>query len=385
MGGCVDGWVDPAFGAVREVFEAGFADGRNLGAAVAAFVRGRAVVDLWGGVADARTGRAWERDTACVTFSCTKAITATAALHLAQQTGARWDEPVAAWWPEYAVAGKEATTLADLLTHRAGLPAFERPVTAAEAADPAAMAALLAPQRPAWEPGTAHGYHAFTFGWLAGEYVRRHTGSTVGDYARRHLGDELRIGVAGADAERAARVVLPPAGEPAWSADDAGPIDAAAVARLAQAYQDPASPMMRAIANPAAAYNRPEVLAGGWPASGLVTTARALARFYRDLAGGALLAPALLGEAVGERVRGSDLVLLLESAFGLGYMLPSENFILPEPARRTAFGHPGAGGAVGLGDVDHQVAIAFVPNLRRDWLAGDRRAYDLVAAVYDAL
>jgi CubicO group peptidase (beta-lactamase class C family) len=207
----------------------------------------------------------------------------------------------------------------------------------------------------------------------------------VGDYARRHLGDELRIGVAGADAERAARVAFPPPGEPAWSADDAGPIDAAAVARVAQAYQDPASPMTRATATPAAAYNRPEVLAGGWPASGLVTTARALARFYRDLAGGALLAPALLGEAVRERVRGSDLVLLLESAFGLGYMLPSENLILPEPARRTAFGHPGAGGAVGLGDVDNEVAIAFVPNLRRDWLAGDRRAYDLVAAVYDAL
>ena len=78
-------------------------------------------------------------------------------------------------------------------------------------------------------------------------------------------------------------------------------------------------------------------------------------------------------------------MLLLESAFGLGYMLPSQNFILPEPARPAAFGHPGAGGAIGLGDIDNQVAIAFIPNLRRDWLAGDRRAHDLVAAVYNAL
>jgi CubicO group peptidase (beta-lactamase class C family) len=162
-------------------------------------------------------------------------------------------------------------------------------------------------------------------------------------------------------------------------------IDAATVARLAQAYQDPASLMMRASANPLAAYHKPEVLAGGWPAAGLVTTARALARFYRDLTGGALLAPELLSEAIRERVRGGDRVLLLESAFGLGYMLPSQNFILPEPARPTAFGHPGAGGAIGLGDLDNRVAIAFIPNLRRDWLAGDRRAYDLVAAVYDAL
>jgi CubicO group peptidase (beta-lactamase class C family) len=383
MGGSVDGWVDPAFRAVREVFDASFADGRNAGAAVAAFVGGRAVVDLWGGSADPRTGRAWVRDTPCVTFSCTKAVTATAALRVAQDEGAGWDERVAAWWPEYAVAGKEATTLADLLTHRAGVPAFDRTVTATEAADPAAMAALLAHQRPVWEPGAGHGYHALTFGWLVGEYVRRHTGRTVGDYVRSHLGEDLWIGAPPAGAPRAARVVSPPAGETAWS--DAGPIDAATVARLAQAYQDPASLLMRASANPVAAYNNPEVLAGGWPASGLVTTARALARFYRDLVGGALLAPGLRSDAVRERVRGSDLVLLLESAFGLGYMLPSQNFILPEAACPTAFGHPGAGGAIGLGDIDNQVAIAFIPNLRRDWLAGDRRAYDLVAAVYRAL
>jgi len=383
MGERVTGWTDPAFGAVREVFEASFDDGRNLGAAVAAFVGGRPVVDLWGGSADARTGRAWVRDTPCVTFSCTKAITATAALRVAQDAGTGWDERVAAWWPEYAVAGKEATTLADLLTHRAGLPAFDRPVTAAEAADPAAMAARLARQHPEWQPGTVHGYHAFTFGWLVGEYVRRHTGRTVGEYVRDHLGDELWIGAPPAAAQQAARVEFPPADQQAWS--DAGPIEAGTVARLAQAYRDPESPMMRASANPVAAYNKPEVLAGGWPATGLVTTARALARFYRDLAGGALLAPGLLSDAVRERVRGSDRVLLLESAFGLGYMLPSQNFILPEPARPTAFGHPGAGGAIGLGDIDNQVAIAFIPNLRRDWLAGDRRAYDLVAAIYAAL
>ena len=383
MDGRVDGWTDPAFQAVREVFEASFADGRNTGAAVAAFVGGRAVVDLWGGSADTRTGRAWLRDTPCVTFSCTKAITATAALRVAQDARVEWDEPVSTWWPEYAVAGKEATTLADLLTHRAGVPAFDHPVTATEAADHAAMAARLAQQHPAWEPGTGHGYHALTFGWLVGEFVRRRTGHPVGEYVRSHLGDELWIGVPSAVAQRAARVAFPPADQMAWS--DAGPIDAATVARLAQAYQDPASLVMRSSVNPVPAYNRPEVLAGGWPATGLVTTARALARFYRDLAGGALLAPGPLSEAVRERARGSDLVLLLESSFGLGYMLPSQNFILPEAARPTAFGHPGAGGAIGLGDIDNQVAIAFIPNLRRDWLAGDRRAYDLVAAIYAAL
>jgi hypothetical protein len=101
--------------------------------------------------------------------------------------------------------------------------------------------------------------------------------------------------------------------------------------------------------------------------------------------GGAVLSPESLREAVREHARGPDSVLLMESAFGLGHMLPSQNFMLPEPARSTAFGHPGAGGSLGLGDVDNQVAIAFVANLRRDWLAGDRRAYDLVATTYSAL
>jgi CubicO group peptidase (beta-lactamase class C family) len=383
MDGLVDGRVDPAFQTVRDVFEASFTDRQNVGAAVAVFVDGRAVVDLWGGVADSRTRRPWERDTPAVTFSCTKAVTATAALAVAGEVGRGWQERVTTWWPEYGVAGKEATTLADMLTHRAGLPAFDRVVSAAQAADPAAMAALLAGQRPVWVPGAEHGYHALTFGWLVGEFVRRHTGLTVGQYVRRHLGNQLWIGVPPPVVERTARVESPPERERAWT--DPGPIEAGTVTRMAKAYRDPGSLVMRASTNPIGSYNKPDVLAGGWPAAGLVTTARALARFYRDLVGGAVLASETLDEAVRAHVRGPDSVLLLESAFGLGYMLPSQNFILPESARPTAFGHPGAGGSVGLGDIDNQVAIAFVANLRRDWLAGDRRAYDLVAATYSAL
>lgn len=376
--------MDPAFDGVREVFAAGLADGRDLGAAVAVFVDGRAVVDLWGGIADERTGRPWTEDTACVVFSCTKAVTATAALAVAHAAGVDVDDPVVRWWPEYAAAGKGATTLADLLTHRAGLPVFERPLTAADAADPALMAAELAQQAPRWRPGGAHGYHALTFGWLVGEFVRRYTGAPVGEFVRRRFGPDLRIGVPAQAVGALARLARPAPAESAWTGD-AGPIDPDAVARLAHAYRDPDSLLMRASANPVPDYHKPAVLAGGWPASGLVTTARALAGFYRDLVDGTLLPRAAVADAVRERVRGVDAVLRWESAFGLGYMLPAQNFVLPEAAAATVFGHPGAGGSVGLGDLDNRVAIAFVPNLRRDWLAGDRRAFDLVAAVYQAI
>lgn len=383
MLGHVSGLSDPKFRAVREVFENSFADGQNLGAGLTVYVRARLVVDLWGGVADSRTGRRWEHDTPCPTFSCTKGVTATAALKVARDHGADLDAPVAQWWPEYACAGKESTTTADFLTHSAGLPAFDRPISAAEAADPVAMAALLAAQTPEWEPGTRHGYHALTFGWLVGEFVRRHTDMTVGDYARRYLKSELHIGADSAVRAKMARVEFPPADEMAWT--EPHPIEPGTAARMAVAFRDRDSLTMRATANPLGLYNKPEVLAGGWPGAGLVTTSSTLARFYRTVLQGRYLGPRLLREAIRERVRGTDEVLLMESSFGLGYMLPCENFIVPESARPTVFGHPGAGGAVGLADLDNQVVITFVPNLRRDWMSGDRRAYNLIEAVYASL
>ncbi|MGV9411288.1 serine hydrolase domain-containing protein [Nocardia sp. NPDC003693] len=383
MGGNVGGFADPRFRTVREIFEESFADGQNLGAGLTVYADARLVVDLWGGVADSRTGRAWEQHTPCPTFSCTKAVTATAALQVAAQHGVDLYAPVASWWPEYGCAGKEATTTADLLSHRAGLPAFDRPISAAEAADPAHMAALLAAQTPEWEPGTRHGYHALTFGWLAGELVRRHTGSTVGDYVLRRLKAGLYIGADEAVRTAAARTEFPPADEMAWN--DPYPIDAGTAARMAAAFRDPASLTVRATTNPLGRFNDPEVLAGGWPGAGLVTTSDTLARFYRTLVQGRYLSPSYRREVTAEQVRGPDAVLLSESAFALGYMLPCENLILPNSVPEGIFGHPGAGGGLAFADPGNRLSFTFIPNLRRDWMAGDRRAYNLVEAVYAAL
>lgn len=382
MAGLTEGSADPAFAAVRDIFEASFADGQNWGAAVSVVIDGRPVVDLWGGIADPRTGRQWQRDTACITFSCTKAVTATAALMVADRGGIDLAAPVVSWWPEYGVADKGATTGEHLLSHAAGLPAVERPVSIEQAADPELMAGLLAAQHPLWEPGSRHGYHAFTFGWLAGEIVRRHARMTVGDFVRSYISRDLMIGVAGLD--DIARTGFPEVTEQQW-ATDTTTIPATTVERLVEAYRDPQSLFTRATANPPARYNHPEVLAGGWPASGLVTTARALADFYARLSAGALLPPERLNDAIRVRHSGSDAVMVLGSSYGLGYMRPSQMFSFPDNAGSGAFGHPGAGGAFAFGDVDNQLAFAFVPNLRRDALAGDRRAIDLVEATYSAL
>jgi CubicO group peptidase (beta-lactamase class C family) len=373
------GTCDAAFSAVRDVFDESLASGGDLGASVAAYVDGRCVVDLWGGLADERSARAWERDTACVTFSATKAVTATAALLLAERGAVALDGRVTEWWPEYGAHGKDRTSPVHLLSHQAGLPAFDRPISADEAADPAALAAHLAGQAPDWTPGTAHGYHALTFGWLVGELVRRHSGRTVGEFVRDEFAPELWVGVPESMLGGLARIS---AGRPARAPDLPAPPDV--VARVVAAAQDPQSPMMRSTANPAASFNKPVLLTAGWPAAGLVATARAFAEFYRRLVAGTIIGSGLLREAVRERVRGPDRTMVSETAFGLGFMLPCANMWLPPAARASAFGHPGASGALGLGDLDCKLAFAYIPNLTRPAL-GDRRAYRLVEALYGSL
>ncbi|WP_106398121.1 serine hydrolase domain-containing protein [Actinocorallia populi] len=381
----VQGHCDPAFRGVREAFEAQFAQGRNLGASVAVFAGGRPVVDLWGGIADARTGRAWEHDTPCLAFSCTKAVTAAAALLLAERGEVALDRPVTDWWPEFGAHGKEGVTGEHLLTHRAGLPAFDRPVSAEEAADPAAMAGLLAGQAPEWAPDDGHGYHALTYGWLAGEIVRRTAGMPVGEFVRREFTPGLWIGTPPEVMARAARLSAtgrPPAGAADPQAGEHSGADL--LTRLAEAYLDPESLLNRALHNPSASYNKPVVLRGGWPAAGMVATARDLAAFYDALIGGRILRKETLAEGVRERVRGADKVLLVESAFGLGFMRPAMTFMTPSAGRSTAFGHTGAGGGIGLGDPEKGLAVAFIPNQMGGGMAGDRRSYELVKAAYAA-
>jgi CubicO group peptidase (beta-lactamase class C family) len=425
----VQGTCDPAFSGVRDVFERGFADGHELGAAIAVYVGGRKVVDLWGGVADHRAGRAWTADTPCFGFSCTKAVTATAALLLAERGAYDVDGPVTDWWPEYGTHGKEGTTAAHFLSHQSGLPAFARPISAEEAADFPARAAELAGQEPEWTPGEAHGYHALTYGWLAGEIVRRMSGGrTVGDFVRDEFtGDlDLWIGAPGDVIERAARLRASRSRKQEPKANrDEKPVDADARAsgvanvdadgragrtanvdapqraaarpapdgtlleRMAKAYMDPDSRLNRALNNPhpgKGGYNNPVVLRAGWPSAGMIATAPGLAGFYRDLVAGRILMPETLREALKPRVSGPDLTLLVDSSFGLGFMRPSGTFFTPAAAGRdSAFGHAGAGGSLGLGDLDAELAVAYLPNLMGDQLSGDIRAYNLVKAVYASL
>ncbi|HEY3686469.1 MAG TPA: serine hydrolase domain-containing protein [Streptosporangiaceae bacterium] len=395
LGGPIDGHCDPAFAGVREAFAANFARGDEVGAAVAVYVAGRPVVDLWGGVADHKTGRPWLADTPVLTFSCTKAVTAAAALRLAERGAVDLAAPVRTWWPEFAAAGKADATGEHLLSHQAGLPAFDDPLTAADARDPAALADRLAAQAPLWAPGSDHGYHALTYGWLAGELVRRHAGRTVGAYVADEIAGDLELHLAADDALiaktarlTAKRLTGPASGGGGGAAKPGTPRLKGPAAEMMAAAADPASLMNRAEGNPApgpGGYNNPELLRGGWPAAGLIATARGLAGFYRELLAGRILAPETLRDAVRPRVSGPDRVLKVDSTFGLGFMRPSSVFAIPPAGRDSAFGHTGASGAIGVGDLGSGMAMAYVTNRVGDEVSGGMRAVHLVNAVYRAL
>ncbi|MGW5157442.1 serine hydrolase domain-containing protein [Nonomuraea wenchangensis] len=416
---------DPRFSRVREVFERHFADGEELGAAFAVYQDGELVVDLWDGVADRNTGRPWERDTPAFAYSCTKAVTATVLLQLAERGLVDVSAPVAEVWPEFAARGKAAITVEHLLTHQSGLPVLEEPVPVEEFEDQAAIAARLAAQEPLWEPGTAHGYHALTYGFLVGEVVRRVTGKLVGELVAAEiagpLGLEMWVGAPDDVIPRTARLKAaerPQAlkvteagaaptgegattGEGAATGQGAGATGAGAagagvegqgrpddvMAAMTRAALDPQSLMNRALGNPAmhrvqGGANNPVILRAGWPAAGLVTTARGLAGFYRSLAAGDILSSETLREATRTRVNGPDRVLILNTAFGLGYMRPSLTFLMPSG---SAFGHSGMGGSIGLGDPERGLGIAYVMNKMANALSGNLRGIRLVEAVYQSL
>src|SRR6185503_661525 len=182
----IAGTCDSRFEAVRAQFERNFAERGEVGASVCVTVGGATVVDLWGGIADPKTGRAWERDTIGVVWSCTKGATALCAHMLVARGALDLDAPVASYWPEFAAAGKGAITVRMLLSHQAGLAAISEPILDDGYCDWDLIVGRLAAQAPLWSPGTRQGYHALTFGHLVGELVRRISGRSIGAF----FGDE---------------------------------------------------------------------------------------------------------------------------------------------------------------------------------------------------
>ncbi|KAB8197749.1 serine hydrolase [Nonomuraea phyllanthi] len=386
----IGGETAPGFEAVREAFAANLAGGLETGAAVSAYLHGRKVVDLWGGIADPETGRPWERDTLQLVYSTTKAITATCALLLAQRGELDLDAPVADYWPEFAAGGKERLPVRWLLTHQAGLPAIDHPITPEEAIAWEPMVRALAAQRPYWEPGTEHGYHAHTFGWLVGEVVRRVSGRSLGTFLAEEiaapLGLDLWIGLPAAERHRVSRILAGKLDPEAMVGIDLDTVPEP-MRDVIAAYADPTSLTVRSlmVVRPALDHNRPEEQAAEMPATNGICTARSLARFYAALIGEVdghrILTQDTLAAATAEQATGIDRVLRVPVRIGTGLGLPTPDAFWYSP---TAFGFPGLGGSLGFADPATGLAFGYVMNRVVEGTP-DPRAAGLLAAVQSAM
>ncbi|WP_405668533.1 beta-lactamase family protein [Streptomyces sp. NBC_01166] len=384
----VRGTVEPGFEAVRDAFVRNFEQRGERGAAVALYRHGRKVVDLWAGTRDVDGTEPWAVDTVQIVRSAGKGVAAAVPLLLHQRGQVDLDAPVGTYWPEFKANGKERVLVRHLLAHRAGLAALDRALTPQEAADGTTGAAAVAAQRPQWEPGTDHGYHAQTYSWLVGELVRRVTGRTIGRWVAeeiaRPLGLDFWFGLPADEAHRIGRIgpVEPP------PAEGSGALRMRPKRSVVDAYADPASLTRRAFGaiDPFPDENAPDYRAAELPASNGVATARGLARCYAAMIGQVdgerLFAPATLTLARTEESAGPDRVLVVSTRFGLGYMLHGPAAPLLGPG---SFGHPGRGGSLGFADPETGIALGYVTNGLQKGVTADPRAQALVRAVRSAL
>lgn len=376
----VDGTVAPGFERVGEVFEANFAERGEVGAACSVWVGGQEVVDLVGGVVAPR-GEPYTRRTLQMVASATKGAMAMCALRLAERGELDLDAPVAAYWPEFAAAGKARVPVRWLLNHQVGLPYADPVMPMAEVYRWTPMVEALAAQAPVWEPGTAHGYHAMTYGWLVGEVLARITGMTPGEILRKEIADPLGVdffvGLPESEFGRVAPLIPAPPPPPGVPLD---PFTALMI--------DPTQLAHRAFFVPnglPGSMNDPAAWTAQLPAANGMATARALSRMYAaclgEVNGVRLLAPETLAAATTPQAEGTDLVLGVESRFGLGFQL---SFPLRPMAGPGSFGHYGLGGSVGFGHPERGVAFGYVVNQMLPGGTVDPRSSALVEAVFAA-
>lgn len=354
----VEGWCDPAFAPCLDAFRENVANGGELGAACAIYQHGRPVMDAWGGIAQSEGSTKWVRDTVVPFFSVTKGVAALCVLAQVSNGALALDAPVASYWPEFGVHGKDKVTIRDALAHRAGVPALEGACGLDELADTAAMAARLGAQAPLFEPGSAHLYHALTIGWITTELVRRATGLQLGRWLREQLCEpldlNLQIGRIPADRTPIARVEVPPE-------RDTPALDRHAFPGTVLSLGGLIDPCMSGLA---AAMNNPAFqqvkLAGG---NGM-GDARSLARLYAAALPGAQTAPLIRADVMQEACitvsQGKQWgVGLPGPTWGAGLMLP---WRVQPMLGAGSFGHDGAGGSLAFAHAPSGIAFAYVRN-----------------------
>jgi len=375
----VHGSVEAGFEPVQAAFAANFERYGEVGAGCCVYLEGRCVVDLTGGVTTPGGAEPYTPNTLQMVWSSTKGVVAVAAHMLAQEGLLDFDAPVVEYWPEFGAEGKERIPVRWLFSHRSGLAAIEQPLGLEDVIAWTPVVDALAAQRPLWEPGTAHGYHTFTYGWLAGEVMRRVSGVSVGQLVAERiakpLGVEFWIGLPQEMNARVAPVIAPVA---------ANPPDP-----FVKRASDPSSLTFKSFTSPAippSAFNEYLFRSAEVPAGNGIGNARALARIYAacigEVDGVRLLDPETVERATQTEARGEDLVMGFETHYGTGFQLP---FPFRPMAGQGSFGHHGSGGSVGFAQKELGFSFGYAMNQMRPVYGSDPRTNSLIAALLSCL
>lgn len=380
----VEGTYEPGWERVRGAFVLAFETYPLMGGSLAVMHKGRLVVDLWGGLADARSSQPWQRDTLSVIFSCTKGLMSLLAAHLVQEGALDYEELVTTYWPEYGRAGKSRTRVKHLLSHRAGLSAPREAMTFEDILDWDRAVEHLAAQEPLWIPGDGWAYHAITHGWLTGEILRRVGGASVGELFRTMVADlapDTWIGLPLSEHPRVAHLTVDPALRElsAMLREQSGPDWPLRAMTLGGAFP------IELVGDDDVGFNDPRVHSAQIPGAAGIGTARDLAKIWSasvtETQGKRLIDPGALKVALAVQSEGKPVFPVPGPwpRWGMGFQLDSM-------ARRylteRSFGHDGAGGQVTFADPVHELGLAFITN----WMAvEDHRATRIIDAVRESV
>ncbi|MES3021598.1 MAG: serine hydrolase domain-containing protein [Pseudomonadota bacterium] len=380
----VHGRCMPGYEAMVDAFADTIARGLEVGAACAVFKDGIPVLDLWGGVVDRRAGTPWREDTLVTVYSVTKGVAALSILHLVDQGLLELDQPVARYWPEFAVHGKQDVTVRELLGHRAGLPFVEGEIALDELASPAHMAARLAAQAPHFAPGTTHMYHGLTIGWLTSELVRRVTGQSMGPWVAamaRRLGVELWIGL---PQELRPRVALldVQAPEQRTLLRDFYPVGS--VGWKVVTLNGLVEPMP---GDGGLDFNDYKLQSKELAGANLTTNARSLAKFYDSCLEQPGRQAFVSARTIADASRPVSTGVPFDSpvpgaSWGAGLMIPFSVQPMLGPA---SFGHDGYGGSLAFADPESGVSFAYVRNQLAPGGAKDETVYRMVDGLKNIL
>lgn len=376
----ISGRCDNGFEGVKDAFASNFEHHGDVGASCAVALHGELVVDLWGGTLDVDGTTPWVEDTIINVYSTTKTMTCLSLLMLVSRGLVDVDAPVCRYWPEFEQAGKADVLVRHLLSHTAGLPAWDERIETADLYDWDKVTGLLAEQAPWWEPGTASGYHAISQGNLVGEVVRRVDGRSVGTFFREEiagpLGADFHIGTGPEHDDRVAPIIPVPPIE--FGTGDGGTPDKDSIPYRA------GNPRLVAEDSWTIPWRRAEIpAAGGHGNARSVAIAQSAVSAGGSAQGVEILSTETIDRIFDVQAAGRDLVLGIGVTFGVGYGLNSPRAPISPNERVCYWG--GWGGSLVVNDVDAGFTMAYVMNQMGEGTVGDDRAHNILRACYAAL